>query len=93
MLENLAGKDYIISGLLSCVQQVGSEVSKWKGGERVMALLAGGGYAEEVMHGHSAGISSPIMWQSVRHTLGRFVDRKPAHCWSAATWCATILAD
>ncbi len=23
-------------------------MTKWKGGERVMALLAGGGYAEEV---------------------------------------------
>ena len=35
----------------SDVSQVGKEVSKWKGGERVMALLAGGGYAEEVLIG------------------------------------------
>ena len=30
------------------IVQVGEEVTKWKVGDRVMALLAGGGYAEEV---------------------------------------------
>lgn len=29
--------------------QIGPEVTGWKGGERVMALLAGGGYAEQVV--------------------------------------------
>ncbi|MCP5056549.1 MAG: NAD(P)H-quinone oxidoreductase [bacterium] len=31
------------------VAEVGSEVTGWKPGDRVMALLAGGGYAEEVV--------------------------------------------
>ncbi|MCX8072245.1 MAG: NAD(P)H-quinone oxidoreductase [Candidatus Binatia bacterium] len=47
------------------VAEVGSEVRGWKVGERVMALLAGGGYAEEVVvhHGSVLPVPSCLSWE------------------------------
>jgi putative PIG3 family NAD(P)H quinone oxidoreductase len=47
------------------VIDVGSAVSGWKIGDRAMALLAGGGYAEEVVvhHGSAMQVPSPLSWE------------------------------
>jgi putative PIG3 family NAD(P)H quinone oxidoreductase len=41
------------------VIEVGSDVRGWNVGDRAMALLAGGGYAEEVVVHHGSGIHVP----------------------------------
>ncbi len=41
------------------VAEVGSEVRGWKNGDRAMALLAGGGYAEEVIVHHGSAMHVP----------------------------------
>src|SRR5687767_2916522 len=41
------------------VAEVGSEVRGWKNGDRAMALLAGGGYAEEVIVHHGSVMHVP----------------------------------
>lgn len=41
------------------VSEVGSSVSGWTTGDRVMALLAGGGYAEEVVVHHGSAMHVP----------------------------------
>lgn len=41
------------------VSEVGSEVSGWSVGDRAMALLAGGGYAEEVIVHHGSAMHVP----------------------------------
>ena len=43
------------------VSEVGSEVTTWREGERAMALLAGGGYAEEVVVHHASVMRVPEM--------------------------------
>ena len=43
------------------VTAVGGEVAAWREGERVMALLAGGGYAEEVTVHHGSVMRVPEM--------------------------------
>jgi putative PIG3 family NAD(P)H quinone oxidoreductase len=41
------------------VIEVGSKVTGWKNGDRAMALLAGGGYAEEVVVHHGSAMRVP----------------------------------
>src|SRR5882724_12472164 len=44
------------------VAELGSEVSGWRIGERAMALLAGGGYAEEVVVDAGSAMHVPDSW-------------------------------
>jgi tumor protein p53-inducible protein 3 len=47
------------------VVEIGSAVTGWKRGERAMALLAGGGYAEEavVHHGSAMPVPAALTWE------------------------------
>jgi len=47
------------------VTQVGKAVAGWKVGDRAMALLAGGGYAEDVVvhHGSAMAVPGTLSWE------------------------------
>ncbi len=47
------------------VVEVGASVASWQVGDRAMALLAGGGYAEEVVvpHGSAMHVPAAMSWQ------------------------------
>lgn len=50
-LGNVCRKGFLLTKSSGIVEEVGSEVTQWKKGDRVMALLGGGGYAQCVSFG------------------------------------------
>jgi len=69
------------------IEAIGSEVTRWKKGDRVMAILGGGGYAAYVKA--SAGLLMPIPGQMDFNTAAG-IPEAFLTAWQALHWLAKI---
>ncbi|MEM8909218.1 MAG: NAD(P)H-quinone oxidoreductase, partial [Bacteroidota bacterium] len=71
------------------VVQIGSEVSRWQKGDRVCALLSGGGYAEYVAVHEALMLPLPVNWNWVE---GAAIPEVYLTAFQALNWLAQLQA-